>query len=139
MKKLLTICMLAGLIIAFQACGGGNDPKSVMGEYLTIMDGYIENMEKAESAEQVAAAMNECAERMEAIIPRMKAMMEAHPELKTMRGENLPDEFSEFSERIKAMGPRMMGLMGKLMQYGNDPVVKEANRKFQEAMSSLKN
>ncbi len=138
MKRFLTICMLAGLLIAFQACGGGNDPKSVMGDYLTIMDGYIGDMEKSETAEQVAEATNNCADRMEAIVPRMKAMMEAHPELKDMRGENVPEEFSEYSEKIKSMGPRMMGLMGKLMQYGNDPVVKEANQRFQKVMSSLK-
>ena len=31
----------------------------------------------------------------------------------------------------------MMGVFGKMMKYGNDPKVKEAQKKFQEAMSSL--
>ncbi|MDY0298146.1 MAG: hypothetical protein RB296_12600 [Acidobacteriota bacterium] len=138
MKRILILSMLFVALLAFQACGGkSNDPKAVMGDYLTATEGYINDMEKSASAADVAKATNAFADRMEALTPRMKAMMEAHPELKGMKGNELPAGFEQFKDRFESMGPRMMGIMGKLMQYGEDQAVKDANERLQKVTSSL--
>lgn len=138
MKRILIVASLFIVLLAFQACGGkSNDPKAVMGDYLTASEAYIDEMEKSESAADLAKATNNFADRMEALSPRMKAMMEAHPELKGMKGNKLPAGFEKFKDRVEALGPRMMGVVGKLMQYGNDPTVKEANERLQKTMMGI--
>jgi len=138
MKRILTLSVLFVALLAFQACGGGgNDPKSVMGDYLTVTEGYIGEMEKCESAADVVKATDNFAKNMESLIPRMQALMEAHPELKGMKGDQLPEGFEQFKGRFESIAPRMMGVMGKLMKYGNDPAVKEANQRLQKVMMSL--
>ena len=138
MKRILIMSMLFVAFLAFQACGGeSNDPKAVMGDYLAASEGYIDEMEKSESADDLARATNNFADRLESLVPRMNAMMEAHPELKGMKGNELPEGFEEFKDRVEALGPRMMGVMGKMMKYGNDPAVKEANERLQKVTMTM--
>jgi len=137
MKRILIVSMLFTALLAFQACGGGNDPKSVMGDYLTVTEGYITEMEKCESAQDVVKATDNFAEKMKTMAPRLKAMIEANPELKGMKANQLPEGFEQYKSRFESLGPRMMGIMGKLMQYANDPEVKAANERLQKVMMDL--
>ncbi|HDP95056.1 MAG TPA: hypothetical protein ENN40_06820 [Candidatus Aminicenantes bacterium] len=140
MKRILIVSMLFLALPAFQACGGkSNDPKAVTGDYLTATENYVDEMEKSESANDVVKATNNYTDRIEALAPRMKAMMEAHPELKGMKGNELPESFEMFKERFESLGPRFMGVMGKMMQYGEDTAVKEAQERLQKMMSTIEN
>jgi len=119
------------------ACGGGDTPKSVMNDYFDLMDNYLNGMEKADSADDIVDVLETFSKKMETLAPRMKAIMEKYPELKGMKGGKLPEEYKDLNDRMQKMMPRMVGIFGKMMKYGNDPKVKEAQKKFQEAKSSL--
>jgi hypothetical protein len=132
MKKLFS-WLVVGLFLLVYACGGGDNPKSVMKDYLEVMEGLINSLDKAGSANDVAAAMEKFVVKMKDLKPRMKAVGEKYPELKKMGADGkFPDEFKEFEGRIKEMMPKMMGVLGKIAQYASDPKVVEAQKKFQE-------
>jgi len=79
--------------------------------------------------------MENFAKVMETLKPRMEEVEKKYPNLKnTFKGNEVPDEFKKFEERIKGMTPKMTGLMGKMMQYMGDPKFQEAAKKFQESM-----
>ncbi len=135
MKKLFSL-LVVGLFLLVYACGGGgDDPKSVMKDYFDVMDGFVNGLEKAGSADDVVAVMDKFVVKMKDLKPRMKAMEEKYPELKKMGAEGkFPEAFKEFEGRFKEMMPKMMGVIGKISQYANDPKVVEANKKFEEIM-----
>ncbi|MBN1197162.1 MAG: hypothetical protein JXA62_07125 [Candidatus Aminicenantes bacterium] len=140
MKRILIVASLFVVLLAFQACGGkSNDPKAVMGDYLTATENYVAEMEKSESANDVVKATDNFTARVKALAPRMKALMETHPELKGMKGNELPEGFEMFKDRFESLGPRFMGIMGKLMKYGDDAAIKEAQERLQKAMSAIEN
>lgn len=135
MKKIFSL-LVVGLLVLVYACGGGggDDPKSVMKAYFDAFDDMISGLEKADSADDVAAALNKMADTAEKLKPKMKALEEKYPELKNMKEGKMPEEFKEFEARLKELGPRMMGAFGKIAQYGSDPKVVEAQKKFDEMM-----
>lgn len=137
MKRLFSILTIISLFLILSACGGGDTPESVMNNYLDLMDNYMNDMEKADSADDIVDVLEAFSKKMETLAPRMKAIMEKHPELKGMKGGKLPEEYKDINDRMQKIMPRMMGVFGKMMKYGNDPKVKEAQKKFQEAMSSF--
>lgn len=138
MKKLFSILTIIGLFLILSACGGGDTPESVMNDYFDLMDNYLDDMEKANSADDIVSVIETFSNKMKALAPRMKAIMEKHPELKGMKGGKLPEEYKELNDRMQKLMPRLIGVFGKMMKYGNDPKVKEAQKKFQKAMSSFK-
>jgi hypothetical protein len=134
MKRILSVLAIVGLAILYACGGGGDDPKAVLGEFLDAMDGYMDGMAKAESADDVVKAIEKSIGKMKALAPKMKALAEKYPELKMKPGNKLPPEFKEFEERMTEMGTKMMGAMGKAMKYMKDPKVVEALKKFEEVI-----
>ena len=138
MKRLFSILTIISLFLILSACGGGDTPKSVMNDYFNVMEDYLNGMEKADNADDIVGVIEKFSKKMKSLAPRMKAIMEKHPELKGMKGGKLPEEYKDLNDRMQKIMPRMMGIFSKMMKYGNDPKVKEAQKKFQEAMSSFK-
>jgi len=136
MKRVLSVLVVVGLVFIYACGGGGDDPKSVMKDFLDTFEGYIDGMAKVESADDLVAVTESAIAKFEKLAPRMKAVTEKYPELKKMRpGGRMPEQFKEFEDRMKELGTKMFSSMGKLMKFMNDPKVKEAQRKLQKAMS----
>jgi uncharacterized coiled-coil DUF342 family protein len=135
MKKLFSFLVVGLFLLAYACGGGGDDPKSVMSDFFKVMDVFFADIEKADNADDIVAAIDKFSEDMQGIAPRMKKVREKYPELKDMK--NMPDELKEFEEKIKEIQPKMMGLMGKLMKYTTDPKVQAAQQKMMEAMKAL--
>lgn len=134
MKKLFSLLVVGLFLLAYACGGGGDDPKSVMNDYFDVMEGFINGLDKADSADAVVAAMENFAAKMKELKPKMIALEEKYPELKKMKQGQMPEEFKEFEDRFKEMMPKMMGIFGKIAQYANDPKVQEAQKKLEEAM-----
>lgn len=138
MKKLVLVLIVAMFMFGLTACKGSDSPKAVLNDFIGLFDGFLTDMDKADNADKVVAAIDTFSVAMQAIAPRMKALEKKYPELKTgMKGGTMPEEFKEFEQKFKDLAPRMMGLFGKMMQYANDPKVQAAQKKFQEAMEAL--
>ena len=105
MKKLFSILTIISLFLILSACGGGDTPKSVMNDYFDLMDNYLNGMEKADSTDDIVDVLETFSKKMETLAPRMKSIMEKHPELKGMKGGKLPEEYKDLNDRMQKIIP----------------------------------
>ena len=96
------------------------------------MQGYVDDLDKTESAKDAAKAINRFADGMEDLWPKMKALSEKYPELKDRN--NVPEELKEMQAEAAEVGKKMGSSMMKLMPYMNDPDVQKAQKRLQELM-----
>jgi len=139
MKKTLIVLCCAVMIFSIAACKGGGkyaDVKSVMEKYIAATEKFAGAMEKVDSADKAAAAINSYAAVAKVIAPQIKAMEGKYPEFKDM--DNPPAELKPIVDKAQAVATKMMAAMGKIAAYASDPKVQEAQSKLQEAMAAMR-
>ena len=135
-KKLMLFLILICLTPFFSNCGGKyDDAVSLNGEFVEVMGDYVEDLDKADSAKTVAAAMNNFADKMEDLGPRLKEMAQKYPELNDPK--NLPDELRASQKKSEELGRQMAGSMMKMMQFMTSPEVQAAQQRMSQAMGSM--
>jgi uncharacterized protein YjgD (DUF1641 family) len=135
MKKglfLPLLCTLAILLLISGCAGKYADAKKVNKEYMELVKGYLDDLDKTESAQDAAKAINRFADGMQDLWPKMKALTEKYPELKDR--DNIPEELKEMQAEAAEVGKKMGGSMMKLMPYMQDPEVQKAQKRLQETM-----
>ncbi len=137
MKHLMSVLAILGLMLIVTGCG--DSPKAVLNDTFDTLEGFMTDMEKAGSADDVVKAIESFHKKMLDLKPRVEKLQKEKPELfKGMKGGKMPEEFKEFDKRIEALKPKFMGIMQKMMKYASDPKVQEAQKKLEEAMKSMK-
>ena len=137
MKKraVVFLCVL-GLVLLTVACGGKySDVISVNKQFTKLMEAYVTAMGKAESAKDVAAAINRFADGMEPLVPKMKAINKKYPELRG--GEDLPEELEQSRKETDAVSQRYAESFMKMMPYVADPDVQAAQMRLSKVMSEI--
>ena len=135
MKKGLLLPLLCALAVSFliAGCAGKyDDAKKVNKEYMALVKGYVDDLDKTENAQDAAKAINRFADGMESLWPKMKALAEKYPELKDRN--NIPEELKEMQAEAAEVGKKMGTSMMKLMPYMQDPEVQKAQKRLQETM-----
>ncbi len=135
MNKGLFLALLCAQAVSFLIAGCGGkyaDAKKVNQEYMGLVQGYVDDLDKTESAKDAAKAINRFADGMEDLWPTMKALYEKYPELKDRN--NVPEELKEMQAEAAEVGKKMGSSMMKLMPYMNDPDVQKAQKRLQELM-----
>lgn len=135
MKKGLLLPLLCALAVLFLIAGCGGkyaDAKKVNQEYMGLVRGYVDDLDKTENAQDAAKAINRFADGMEDLWPKMKALSEKYPELKDRN--NVPEELKAMQAEAAEVGKKMGGSMMKLMPYMQDPEVQKAQKHLQEVM-----
>jgi predicted nuclease with TOPRIM domain len=123
------------LICLCYACGGKyDDVIKVNEEFAEILEKYASNLQKADNAKDVAAAINDVSEDLEKLAPRMKKLQEKYPELKTQK--DLPPELIESQKSMEKIGEKLAGSFMTLVKYLADPDVQAAQVRFGKAMQS---
>lgn len=138
-NKMMAVMVMGLLVIAAVACGGGGKygtAKALIGKQISIINRYADAMDKAGSAQEVAAALNAYAADTKDLIPDMKKFQEQFPEMKD-QAEPPAELKPEMDKMQEAMG-RMMSASMKAAKFMQDPIVQEAQRKLGEAMSGMK-
>ncbi|NLW51571.1 MAG: hypothetical protein GXY85_12140 [Candidatus Brocadiaceae bacterium] len=134
------LAAVAVLSLTLVSCGKGADGslRDVVEAQLKMMEEFASAMDKAQNADQVAAALEQHAKQVEKLAPRVKALAEKHPELAGMGASGqLPAELKEYEAKIEAAATKMMGAMGKMMQYGEDPKVQAAMERIEGASQKM--
>lgn len=125
---MITVALIAG-------CGSGKyaDVKEYMNKSIKIQEEYLKSIESADSAGDVAQAINKFAERLNALKPQMKALMEKYPEM--MMEKEPPSELREVTNRQNALAEKIQKASQVNVQpYNLDPVVVEATKNLSQAM-----
>ena len=134
-SKLMALSALAVFMVAFTACGGGGkyaDLKPIVKDMNKATENFIGDMENADNAEKVAAALTDYSQVMGKLQPKMKEMEEKYPELQNMTAP--PPELGEDAKKLVELMTKMGTVMMKAMQYADDPAVQKAQEAFQNAM-----
>jgi uncharacterized coiled-coil DUF342 family protein len=137
MKKILSV-LAVGLLLVAVACGGGKyaDVKNVLEKNISATENFFNAMEKAGSADDVAAALTNYADEMDKLIPELKDVQKKYPELKDE--EDMPKDVKELMEKYNKLAEKFPQAMSKIAQYAADSKVMEAQEKFLEVMSKMK-
>ena len=120
----------------YTSLGKYADVGPVMDKMIQANEKYVDALEKAENAEQVAAAINGMTDAMIEMAPAMKAIEEKFPEFKTQ--EEPPAELKPLNDKLMAVMMRMFGVMNKLTEYESDPLVAAAQERYNKAMEDMR-
>lgn len=136
-KKWAFVLVLAAAVTGFFACGGGGggkyaDMKPVVKDMIKATDKFVAEMEKADDAKKVAAALTDFSKTMKKIAPAMEKLEGKYPELKGM--SDPPPELGELGPQLTNAMMKMGSVMMKVMQYADDPEVQKAQEEFENIM-----
>ena len=136
MKRLQIIFALCITIALFTLhyCGGNvySEAIKLNTQYVKLMETYLDNLNAADNAKEVANAMNTYADGLEKIWPRMKAFSDAHPELKNK--DNQPDDLKASNKKAEELGRKMGSAFSKVIPYMEDANVQKAQERIAEIM-----
>jgi hypothetical protein len=130
-KNSLCLIAFAICVLGMMNCGDGKyaDAKKVTVKYLDVMENYASAVEKANSADALAEAVDRFVDEMAALRLEMEVIEKRYPELTDMATP--PSELEDLAERMDVLSQRMVAAQGKLMQYSTDPDVQRALQKLQ--------
>ena len=132
-KSVWLMCLLAGVVLMSGCAGKYSDVKKLNAEFVDIMKSYVADLEKADSAKEMAKAMNSYADRLEKIWPKMQKQAEKYPELKG--GGEMPEELKELQKESTEMGMSMAGTFMKIGPYMRDSEVMKAQERIGKIMT----
>ncbi len=137
MKKLLFCIVLCLFVFAGTIYGGGkyDDVKPVIEKMTKVFEKFVIGLEKAGSADAVAAAFDYTAKEMKTIAPKIKEFEKKYPELKDEKIH--PEELKPLLKKFDDLVKRMIGVFAKIAQYANDPKVQEARKRFEKTMAAM--
>ncbi len=139
MKKLVSILSVL-FLLSLTACGGAGkygDVKDFVNDFIVAQENYISEVEKADSADEVAAALTKFGGEVVKFAEKGKKLNEKYPELENEkeRPAELKDIFQKLEESSEKMGKSMSS--PKLRKYMMDPKVMKAamemGQKFQNS------
>jgi hypothetical protein len=139
MKKTVLFLCIAVLALGLSACKGGgkySDVTAVLEKYIGGIEKFASAMDGVKDADGVVKALDGLTAVTKAVAPQMKAFETKYPELKNQ--ENPPAEMKPLMDKMMAVSGKMIGAMGKIQQYMQDPKVMEANQKLSEATALMR-
>ncbi len=131
----IAICIIMGFGLV--ACGGGKyaEAKKVMKKQAEIGMAYVNALESANSAGDVASAINTYADGMEKLVPDINKMMKDLPEIQNR--EALPQELTEESAQMNEANDKIQAASKKLFEYIADPEVQKALEHMSAVMQKI--
>ena len=136
MKKISLFIVLGIFILNFSVSGAKyDDAVPIIKKMIASLEAFISNMEKGKDAKAIATALDNYSKAVQEFAPDVRKMMKDYPELKDEK--NHPEELRPYTKKFEDLTKKMMGLFVKVRKYINDPIVKEANKNFMKAMSTL--
>lgn len=134
-RAMMLLCCCALLVFAF-ACGGKyDDAVDVQEDFIDLAADYVKEMDTADSAEKVAAAMNHYADGMAELAPRIREINEKYPELRDP--ETMPEKLKATTEEQKEVMRNVSSSFMKAMPYMQDPQVQAAQKRIAQAMQGV--
>ncbi len=128
--------VLAGLFLVL-GCGGGQyaDVIKINHQFIAAMEDFSVAANGVENAKGAAAALNDMADTMEILMPKMKALSEKYPELQ--KQEELPEKLQALQDEAAAAGQKFSQSLMRLMPYMGNPDVQKAQIRVTEAMGQI--
>jgi predicted nucleic acid-binding Zn-ribbon protein len=128
--------VLIGIIVMMMGCTSKySDMIDVNTKFINAMEKYITSTGKADSAKDVAKAINEYSDQMEKLAPQMKKVRDKYPELKN--NTDVPEELESLQKKTQGLEQKMTNSFMNMMKYMMDPDVQAAQERLQKAMIKM--
>ncbi len=137
-KKAIALSMI--LFVAMLACGKTDkyaDLKKWLVNMCEAMETNINNIEKAENARDIAAAMIKNAESLKPLLAKRRELDKRFPEMTNLK--NPPGEIEKEIKRYQELNNKSQSpeIMGKILKYYADPEVIKAKKAIAEALNDF--
>ncbi|MBS3732826.1 MAG: hypothetical protein KGY42_07955 [Desulfobacterales bacterium] len=136
MTKFMMYLLCCVLLVFTFGCGGKySDAVDLQEDFISLAGDYVAAMDSADSADKVAAAMNDYAAGLEDMAPRVREINEKYPELSNP--EQQPEQFKQTAQEHEAVMQKVGNSFMKAMPYMGDPDVRQAQQRITLAMQSM--
>lgn len=115
--------------------GGVAEARRLQQQQGQAVERYMAALDKADNAREVAAAINSFAADMERITPRLKRLMDKHPEWKDPARR--PAKLKLEDERARDAAAKMAGTLFRIMPYMGDPEVRKAQERLMRVLKQM--
>ncbi len=130
----MAVFAVAGLLVFTCGASPGDDAVDVIKAHADVMEKFVDNLEKATSAQDVAKTIDAYTAAMQELIPRIQSLNEKYPEYKSGK---VPKELEKEAERLEDLAARVSSAMMKTVSYMMDPAVQKAMENMGDEMSKL--
>jgi len=137
MKKVMAISIAFIFAIISVGCkqsGKYGELKEYMNDVIDANEEYISDLDKSNSAKDVAEAITDLGNKMEKLAKRGEEIEKKYPELKTMDKKNPPKELKEEFDKMEQMTQKLLTVSMKMMKYMMDPEVMKASQEMAKKM-----
>jgi hypothetical protein len=138
MQRKVFRAVMSIAVLSLLACGGGgsySDAIEVNQDFVDAMEHYLDGIEKADSGSSMAGVINDYADRIDKLAPRMKEIAAKYPEWKDH--SKIPEALKPLSEKAESLSNRMAGSFMKAMKYMQDPDVQAAQKRLADSMMKM--
>jgi hypothetical protein len=139
MKKFSVLAVTALLLLTFAACSGGGSDDYGLNDWTKALKEYNGKLEKVDSAEDYAKAIEAYAKDLKKIEGRLEKLVEDYPELFSgTADQELPKGISE--NDLKTFGEefgKSMQMSFSMMKYSEDEKVKKVLEEYDDVMDFL--
>lgn len=136
LKRLIYLLFCTTLLAFAVACAEDyGDAVKAQEDFIDLASDFAAEMDAADSAGKVAAAMNHYAEGMAELAPRIREINKKYPELRDP--EKVPEKLKKTTEDQKEVMSEVSSSFMKAMPYMNDPEVQAAQNRISQAMDNM--
>ncbi len=139
-RLMLAAGMLVLSMILIMACGSDKhrDARVLMTDQAKVTEEYINSLEKAQDADEVAAAINQYTDGLKEMVPRIRAFREKYPNFSAWAsGGEAPEELQQEVERLNKATEKIQAATMKMMKYMMSPEVQEAMKNMGRELGAL--
>ena len=128
--------VLGGVVLGLMSCSGAKyrDVRAAINRQADATEEFTARMEKADSAREAAAAVDDYSDRLENIQAQARKLKEKYAGVDL---QNAPELKAE-NERAEQAAMKFAGVfMQATLKYGRDPDFQAAMKRWQETMRTM--
>ena len=132
--SMMAVFAVAGLLMF--GCGSSPEDEAadVIKQHVDVTETFVNTLEKADSADDVAKAIDAYTAGMKELIPKIQNLNEKYPEFEDGK---VPEELEKDAQRLEELAGKMSAAMMKTVSYMMDPAVQKAMENMGNEMSKL--
>jgi len=102
---------------------------------IPIMERYLKVAETSNDPNEIAQAMNDLADAMDAIAPRIKTLSRQHPGMEAEAA--IPPRYNALEKRLQSLMRRFIASYPRVLPFLNYPQVFQANQRVISQLTSV--
>jgi len=128
MRFLITIISIFLLSPGWLAAGDHYDEAAALLQpRIPVMERYLKVAETSNDADEIAQAMNDLADAMDAIAPKIQKLSRQHPGMEAE--EAIPPRYNALKKRLQSLMQRFVASYPRVLPFLTYPQVFQANQR----------